>query len=206
MKGKGNRHDQPAPRRYKLRIEKMYLNQLIQESQSAIATWEAEIAELQAKILAKQQEIQVYGSIQEAMKSADLQLMNAIKMLDQVCPDELPGYQELIVSRFNFPNPKLIEESAGDNPVPVPDPSPTPDISDAIEVTAIEAEESNPEQPESEKDDRVLSQQKIKSLEWSVLRKLAKGRGINTKGMQRHEVEQALAAKRPTRDDLSRAA
>lgn len=194
----------------------MYLNQLIEQSQVQIANWEAEIAELQAKILAKQQEIQVYGSVQEAMKSADLQLMNAIKMLDQVCPDELPGYQELIASRFVTPNPKALESFVTEVPaspsVPAPAPSPSTDDG-AIEVTAIEAEESHPENPESSKDststapdDRVLSQQKIKSLEWSALRKLAKGCGINTKGMQRHEVEQALAAKRPTRDDLKRVA
>lgn len=194
----------------------MYLQQLIQESQAAIANWETEIAELQAKILAKQQEIQVYGSIQAAMESADLQLVNAINMLDQVCPDELPGYQELILSRFKSPNPKLIE-SAGDtsapNPDPVPAPAPQPGSDDPIDITATEVKEVSPEQPESSKDsasptpdDRVLSQQKIKSLEWATLRKLAKGCGINTKGMQRHEVEQALLPKRPTRDDLNRAA
>ena len=194
----------------------MYLAQLIQESQNAIANWEAEIAELQAKILAKQQEIQAYGSVQEAMKSADLQLINAIKMLDQVCPDELPGYQELINSRFSSPNPKMIE-GAGDSPTPTPDPAPTPapqlENDDTIEVTAAEATEPNPKQSESEidntsdsSDSSTLSPQKIKSLEWSTLRKLAKGCGINTKGMQRHEIEQALAAKRPTRDDLKRVA
>lgn len=194
----------------------MYLAQLIQESQNAIANWEIEIAELQAKILAKQQEIQVYGSIQAAMESADLQLVNAIKMLEQFCPDELPGYQELITSRFATPNPKMIE-SANDIPTPNPDPSPQPtpqlDNDAAIDVTAAEVKEPKPEQSEQEKDNAsansdspILSPQKIKSLEWAMLRKLAKNCGINTKGMSRQEIEKALADKHPTRDDLKRVA
>lgn len=125
----------------------MYLAQLIQESQNQIASWEAEIAELQSKILAKQQDLQVYGSVQEAMKSADLQLINAIKMLDQVCPDELPGYQELITSRFNATNPNLIE--SGDNNTAenydyAPPSSPRYDEVLAIKVTATQAKNDQP--------------------------------------------------------------
>ncbi len=192
----------------------MYLQQLIEQSQSAIANWEAQIAELQAKILEMQQQIQIYGSVQEAMKSADLQLINALRMLDQVCPEEIASFRDLILSRFD--NGKVEAIAPGnDDPAPVEtepqpeDPNPSPSTNngtetetetgdETIDVPAVEVEET------ASKNGKVkaVSLEDLSKLDWDTVRRLAKICGINTKGMKRYDVELLLISKQVTRSQL----
>ena len=189
----------------------MYLQQLIEQSQVSIANWESQIAELQAKILEMQQQIQIYGSVQEAMKSADLQLINALRMLNQVCPEEVASFRDLIVSRFENGEVEAIapgNDLAPTETEPQPeDPDSPPSSSNgtemeandqAIDVLAVEVEES------ASKNGKVkaVSLEELSKLDWDAVRRLAKICGINTKGMKRYDVELMLIAKKVTRSHL----
>lgn len=193
----------------------MYLQQLIEQSQSAIANWEAQIAELQAKILEMQQQIQIYGSVQEAMKSADLQLINALRMLNQVCPEEIASFRELIVSRFENGEVEAISPGSDDVPTepdPQPeDPSPSPSTSNGadteandkvIDVDAVEVATEEKESASKNGKVKAVSLEELSKLDWDAVRKLAKICGINTKGMKRYDVELLLIGKKVRRSQL----
>ena len=160
-----------------------------------------------------QQQIQIYGSVQEAMKSADLQLINALRMLNQVCPEEIASFRELIVSRFENGEVEAIapggDEPATTEPDAQPeDPSPSStsngteteaEASDqVIDVPAVEVEES------ASKNGKVkaVSLEELSKLDWDAVRRLAKLCGINTKGMKRYDVELLLIAKKVTRSQM----
>jgi len=188
----------------------MYLQQLIEQSQSAIANWEAQIAELQAKILEMQQQIQIYGSVQETMKSADLQLINALRMLNQVCPEEISSFRDLVVSRFDNGEVEAIAPG-NDDPAPTEpapqseDPSPS-STSDGVETEASDQTIDVPavEVESASKNGKVkaVSLEELSKLDWDAVRKLAKICGINTKGMKRYDVELLLIGKKVTRSQL----
>lgn len=194
----------------------MYLQQLIEQSQVSIANWESQIAELQAKILEMQQQIQIYGSVQEAMKSADLQLINALRMLNQVCPEEIASFREQVVSRFENGEMGLISPNKDEDPAPTEpdpqpeDPSPSPSTisgdletnGKVIDVDAVEVATEEKESASKNGKVKAVSLEELSKLDWDAVRRLAKICGINTKGMKRYDVELLLISKKVTRSQM----
>lgn len=81
----------------------MLLNNRLNQIASDINSYEVQIAEMQEKIRELQAHSQLVGSTESAMESAVSQLLNAISLINQVCPDELKEFKRVVSDCFSMP-------------------------------------------------------------------------------------------------------
>jgi len=114
----------------------MLLSTLIAAQQETYASIQAQIEALQEKQREIQSFLQQLGSVESKMVSAAQLIQEAIASINEVCPDELSNYQQLITGLFNTPIASL---PSGDKElalsvVEVPDPTPPADAEPVPEV------------------------------------------------------------------------
>lgn len=189
-----NRYKNSSLKRYNLlykRISEMLLQHRLNEIQSVISGYQAQIDELNNKISALQSHAQKVLSVEQSMESAVAQLQTAISMVNQVCPDELSAFQDVINNQF------------GD--APIAELPPANDTTDSVEPTEPTAPTNPPETTAeaptvdvetSETDNKKIdsSEQKPEwyGLSWQKFKTYAKNKGINTKGKTKAEIELKL--------------
>lgn len=78
----------------------MLLQHRLDEINSIINGYQAQIEQLQNQISQLQSHAQKVGSVEAAMESAVHQLQTAINLVNSVCPDELNRFREVVVSQF----------------------------------------------------------------------------------------------------------
>lgn len=78
----------------------MLLQHRLDEINSIINGYQAQIEQLQNQISQLQSHAQKVGSVEAAMESAVSQLQTAINLVNSVCPDELNRFREVVVSQF----------------------------------------------------------------------------------------------------------
>jgi hypothetical protein len=121
----------------------MLLTQLIDQQQSTYAQIQVQIEALQEQQRQIQAYLQRLGSVESQMVSAAQVIQEAIASINEVCPDELASYKELISGLFNKPLAAL--PGNDDDPEPT-DPTPDPTIEslpieeETIEAIAVESE------------------------------------------------------------------
>ena len=178
----------------------MLLQHRLNEIASHISGYQSQIDELNAKIAALQAHAQRVGSVEAAMESAVQQLQTAIAMINQVCPDELADFKDVINEQFGTP---VAELPASDTEVEPEPPAPTspdaPEVFDSWEAAdaAIQATKPSPVIdpaegviPEGEGDEATKPE--WNDLSWPDFVKYAASKGIKTKGKKRGDIELEL--------------
>lgn len=174
----------------------MLLQHRLNEIQSVIAGYQSQIDELNAKIAALQAHAQKVGSVEAAMESAVQQLQTAIAMINQVCPDELAEFKDIIDEQFGTPVAEL--PAAADTTDVEPETAPTnpdaPEASDSREATeatiqSVEAINLTDAIPDGEGE---ATKPEWNDLSWQEFVKYAASKGIKTKGKKRGDIELEL--------------
>ncbi|MGH8001263.1 MAG: hypothetical protein ACREPR_18020 [Brasilonema sp.] len=111
----------------------MLLSQAIESQQSLYAQLQVQIEALQEQQRLIQAQLQRLGSVESKMESAAALLEEAIAEIGEVCPEELPGYKEVITSLFAFPIARLEPGVEKEEAVQEPSPTPEPPIGDSGE-------------------------------------------------------------------------
>ncbi|MFB2878551.1 hypothetical protein [Floridanema aerugineum] len=197
----------------------MLLQHRLNEIQSVVSGYQAQIDELNAKISALQAHAQKVGSVEAAMESAVQQLQTAIAMVNQVCPDELPEFKDVINSQFgDAPIAELpaanettdsIEPTEPTAPTASTKPSGCDVYSDwesadkaiaamkpneVIDPTkgVIDVEPTEAAEPTESPAPSPEQKPPYHALSWREFLSYAKAQGVNTKGKTRAEIELEL--------------
>ena len=177
----------------------MLLQHRLNEIASHISGYQSQIDELNAKIAALQAHAQRVGSVEAVMESAVQQLQTAIAMINQVCPDELAEFKDVINEQFGTP---VAELPAADTEVEPEPPAPTspnsPEVFDSWEAAEAVIMETEPNTvidptegviPDGEGE---ATKPEWADLNWQEFVRYAASKGIKTKGKKRGDIELEL--------------
>jgi len=173
----------------------MLLQHRLNEIQSVISGYQAQIDELNNKISALQSHAQKVLSVEQAMESAVSQVQTAIAMVNQVCPDELVEFKIVIDSQFG--DAPIAELPASVNPTEAVEPTEPdapinpPETTTEPATVDVEATSEN-DQTVSKSVDSLDQKPEWHSLSWQKFKTYAKNKGINTKGKTKAEIEMEL--------------
>ncbi len=130
----------------------MLLQALTAHQQELYASIQSQIEQLQEKQRQIQAFMQQLGSVESKMVSDAQMVQEAIASINEVCPDELNNYKELITGLFNSPIAQLPaspDNGGDDEPDPTPpngggEPLPVESSVDAdfVEVEAVTVDPS----------------------------------------------------------------
>jgi hypothetical protein len=120
----------------------MLLSTLIAAQQETYAAIEIQIQILQEKQREIQAFMQQLGSVESKMVSAAQLVQEAIASINEVCPDELNNYKQLITGLFNAPIASLPSGDDEPDPTPPADSEPAPEVEEegtevTVEVQAL---------------------------------------------------------------------
>ncbi|NER45755.1 MAG: hypothetical protein F6J92_03520 [Symploca sp. SIO1A3] len=177
----------------------MLLAQLTESLQQQFNQLQVQIEQLQEQQRLIQAQLQRVGSVESKMESAAVLVQEAIAEINDVCPEELDNYQQTVNSLFTNVTAQL--PSSDDDDFVDPEESLT-------EGDYFEGEQSNGNgnghhdatqfdlivEVESQEVDQVTSEAEelLYSLKWQELLRIASEHGINTKGLKKDVLINAL--------------
>lgn len=179
----------------------MLLNQAIANQQNLYADIQVQIDELLEKQRQIQAHLQRLGSVESQMESAAALVQEAIASINEVCPDELQQYRELITSMFTNPvgllNPKTTPSTeidpdfpGDDDPTPPTSPTPSTDKVDETNSAAVEAVVEVVSEVVTDSNDRDVEQimEMIARISWQEFKSIASKRGVKVVGRSKTDV------------------
>lgn len=165
----------------------MLLSTLTANLQANYATIQAQIEVLQEQQRQIQAQLQRLGSVESKMESAAALIMEAIADIREVCPEELPGYKQVVTGLFGKaialiqPEPEVVEPEV---------------VAEVVEPKVV-AEVVEPSE-------NLIPLDKLNELPINALRAIAKIKGISSKNLKRYEIAQKLADAKVTHEDLAK--
>lgn len=151
----------------------MLLQHRLDEINSIINGYQAQIEQLQNQISALQSHAQKVGSVESAMESAVHQLQTAINLVNSICPDELNQFREVVLSQFQVsaspPQLQAVESKAEPETINVDTPASTTSIKETSTVTAdanqpVDETEEPYIDPETANANPVLTRQQLDAV------------------------------------------